>query len=126
MVGYYIKCYRVDYGDVAGYYQSSGAFGFRDQLQDVMSLTHVAPNFFVRIYYYVLHISLRKEMCSIGGIHHQNRGVRTRCSDDYLWLPFAICHYIETTGDMAVLDEEIPFLQGRPLNPMKNRITNYR
>jgi cyclic beta-1,2-glucan synthetase len=101
----------------SGYYQSAGAFGFRDQLQDVMALPYVAPALFRA------HILLcAAHQFEEGDVQHwwhppQNRGVRTRCSDDYLWLPFAICDYIEKTGDMTVLEERIPFIQGRPLNP---------
>lgn len=100
-----------------GFYQSSGAFGFRDQLQDVLAVLPVDPS----ITRSQILIAARRQF-EEGDVMHwwhppSGRGVRTRFSDDLLWLPYATALYIEASGDRGILAEQIPFLHAPILPP---------
>jgi cyclic beta-1,2-glucan synthetase len=99
----------------AGFYQAGGAFGYRDQLQDVLALLYCDP---ARVRRQILLAAAHQ--FEEGDAQHwwhppSGRGVRTRCSDDYIWLVYVTTRYVEATGDVSILEEEVPFLRAPPL-----------
>ena len=99
------------------FYQSSGAYGYRDQLQDVMALCVSLPAVTRE---HILRAAAQQY--GEGDVQHwwlptSGQGIKTRVSDDRVWLAFVVAQYLEVTGDVAVLDEPVPFLSGGPLEP---------
>jgi len=97
------------------FYQSSGAYGYRDQLQDVMALVVSRPQIARE---HILRAAGRQ--FEAGDVQHwwlpsSGQGIKTRVSDDRIWLAFVTAHYLEVTEDFAVLDEPVPYLAGGPL-----------
>ncbi len=99
----------------SGYYQSGGAFGFRDQLQDTLGLKLIDSNFMRQQI-----LRACKHQFLEGDVEHwwheeTHRGIRTRFSDDLLWLPYVVAQYCIVTGDLSILEEQVEYLQGEVL-----------
>ena len=103
-----------------GFYQVSGAFGYRDQLQDAMNIAIVKPDY-TRRQILVNAAHQFREGDVLHWWHDKNRfGLRSRYKDDYLWLVYATIFYIKVTGDYSILDEKIPYIIGDTLRDFEN------
>jgi cyclic beta-1,2-glucan synthetase len=101
----------------SGFYQASGAYGFRDQLQDGMALARACP---VQTRDHLLRVAGRQFVegdVQHWWLPHSGQGVRTRISDDKVWFAYAVAHYVEAVDDAAILDAVVPFLEGQRLAP---------
>ena len=110
----------------SGFYQSGGAIGYRDQLQDTLSLISTWPERTRK--QIVLHASKQFEKGDV--LHwwheHSGAGIRTYFSDDYLWLPYVLSEYVTRTGDISVLDEKTPYVEDKPMNGRREVYDLYR
>jgi len=100
----------------SGFYQSGGAIGYRDQLQDSLAIISSWPE--KTRSQILLHSSKQFEKGDVLHWWHQDTGagIRTYFSDDYLWLPYVLCDYVQRTGDISILDEMTPYLEDKPMN----------
>lgn len=109
------QCYASRILARGGFYQAGGAIGFRDQLQDMLAVLHVEPD---RVRDHILDCCAHQ--FQEGDVLHwwhpgSDRGVRTRCSDDLLWLPYVVTRYVRATGDRELLRVPVAFLAAPPL-----------
>ncbi len=106
----------------SAFYQSGGAYGFRDQLQDVCALVHTAPT---EVRTHILRAARRQ--FPQGDVQHwwhepAGNGVRTRFSDDFLWLPYTVAEYIRATGDLDILNAQLPYIEAPLLEPDQHEV----